>query len=140
MFPIFKDTIPCLEKLCSEGFILGILTRSIPEYTKQKLDYHNLNKYFGERIAITSVNAEGKGKDAINLIKKINPSFIDSVYFIGDRVEDVLVEKDVRKKYLLNTEGIWLNREGKSTPEELKKYHQVNSLIEIPKIAGLDGK
>jgi len=129
--PLFNDTIPCLEKLCSEGFLLGVLTKSIPEYTEQKLDFYNLNKYFGNNISVTPVTSKTKEKEAIKLIEKINLNTIELIFFIGDRAEDVMVDKPIQNKYNLNAKGIWLNRKQKPTPTELISYKQINSLYQL---------
>jgi|GEM_PF-1877909 len=135
--PLFRDTLPCLEKLAQQGVTLATLTRSLPEYTKAKLDFHDLNKYFGDRIAVTSPSkAKSKTNDAIELVKKINPAFLQSAYFIGDRAEDVTVAHDVEDAYQLTSSGIYVNRNGSSVPPEMSQYHIVRSLDEIPAIIG----
>jgi len=154
--PLFMDTLPCLEDLASQGFILAALTKSDPKYTKEKIDYHKLNRFFGDRIAVTPVDQKSKKVEAIELIRRIGVSPYVSgikkgspVYFIGDRVEDVIVAEDVYKASYSNpgfqdglfesyimTNGIWLNREGKSQPQELNDYRTIKSLAELPAIIG----
>ncbi len=129
--PLFEDSIPCLERLYSEGVILGVLTKSTLKYTNQKLDFHKLRKYFEDRVAVTNIDEKSKRKEAISLINKINPTTVNSAYFIGDQIEDVIVEKDVQSEYELNTKGIWLNRNNKKIPKKLISYQQINSLEKL---------
>jgi phosphoglycolate phosphatase-like HAD superfamily hydrolase len=135
--PLFPDTIPCLEYLANEGVTLAALTMSDPKYTKAKIDYHGLNKYFGDRIAVTPVTAKNKREEASQLIGKINPSSIRGAYFIGDKGNDVAVSEDIKDIYSINTSGIYVNRSVKPVPQELTKYHNVKSLAEIPAIMGV---
>ena len=127
----FEDSISCIERLYSEGVILGVLTKSTLKYTNQKLDFHKLRKYFEDRVAVTNIDKKSKRKEAISLINKINPTTVNSAYFIGDQIEDVIVEKDVQSEYGLNTKGIWLNRNNKKIPKKLISYQQINSLEKL---------
>ncbi len=117
--------------------VLATLTKSLPEYTKAKLDYHGLNKYFEDRIAVTPVTSKSKSAEASELIEKIGLETINQAYFIGDRTEDVLVEKEINRDYELKTSGVYVNRLEKPIPQEITTYHSIKSLEELPKIIGV---
>lgn len=142
--PIFSDTVPCLEKLSQEGIRMAVLSKSIPEYTRAKLDYFNLNKYF-EQVETVHPRVSGKREGAINLIKRMNPSTIKETYCIGDKPEDVVIEKDIYRmgfKSLtpfriipeIETKGIYLNRRKLKVPKEVRGNIRVASLKRVPKI------
>lgn len=132
--PLFNDTIPCLERLSAEGVELGLLTRSTPEYTKVKLDYHGLTKYFGDRIAVTQVTAKNKIPEALDLAKRFISSNLEGIFFVGDRVEDIVVAKDVNEKFNINTGGVYVNRDCSEVPKEISFYDSITSLSQLPQI------
>lgn len=123
---IFPETRRCLEYLKSNGARLGLLSKSIPEYTNQKIDYFDLRKYFE---AIQTVHPREKSKlgGAIEIIKKLNPETIMEAYFIGDKEEDVSVSKEISRIYKINSHGIYINRDNNT----LNEYLSVNSLDKI---------
>lgn len=139
--PLFDDAIPCLETLAKAGVALAVLTKSNVEYTDAKLKFHNLARYFGDRVAVAHVTSKSKDAEAIGLVKRIGPTFVSRAYFIGDRKEDVSVSEAVGREFGLDSEGIYLNRNDLAVPVEVAKYHQVKSLAEAPKIilGGEDG-
>jgi len=130
---LFKDTIPCLETLASRNVLLGVLTKSKPEYTWKKINYFGLKKYFGDRIVITNIKDQSKIDDAKRLVSQLNQR-ISSVYLIGDQLGDVIIAPEVEETFRINSNGIWLNRECSETPEILSKFPQINSLEELSKI------
>lgn len=131
--PLFEDTIPCLEQLASQGTILAALTRSFPEYTKAKLDYHGLSKYFKDRVAITPINAPSKEKEANQLIELVKrDNLLGKAYFVGDKAEDVTIAKSVQSRWNLNSTGIYLNRENVAISGEIRGYKIITSLSKLP--------
>lgn len=133
---IFEDVYPCLDALAEGGVTLGVLTRSIPEYTNQKINYFGLRRYFEDRIAITSVDkkiAPTKNVEAVHLMSQFH-SFLDKAYFIGDSSEDVLVADFILEEMDIFTKGVYLNRYREPVPEEIKSYRTISSLEEVPEI------
>lgn len=126
-----------MESLVRLDVTLALLTKSTPKYTKAKLDFYNLNKYFENRIAITPRTSESKEREALELIKNLNPEKILRAYFIGDKAEDVLVAPIIQDNYGVKSEGIYLNREGLDTPNEVISYFQIKTLNEIPNILSM---
>jgi len=132
--PIFPETYKVLDELGQRGIRASLLSKSIPEYTQQKLDYIDLGKYF-EQVLTIHPKEPSKDPAAIEIIRKMNPSTIQRAYFIGDKEEDVVVEKAVNqefKGYELTAGGIYVNRQG----EQLNIYPSVSSLEGILNIIG----
>lgn len=125
--PIFPETRGCLEELASRGIRMSLLSKSIPKYTKQKVDYFGLNKYF-EQIVTVHPEEPNKTKGAIELIIKMNPCAGDYAAFIGDKEEDVAIAS-IGKSYKLNAKGIYVNRDGLILPD----YASVKNLSEVNK-------
>ena len=135
--PLFSDALPCLETLLNRGVTLAALTRSAPEYTKAKMDFHRLEKYFEDRVAITPITAKSKRIEAIGLMERIGCESIKCAYFIGDRTEDIVLAKEISNLYdFIKTNGIYINREELPIPEEVRTYPAVKSLAEIHAIIG----
>ncbi len=133
--PLFSDTYSCLDRLQNSGVSLGILTRSTPEYTKAKIDYHGLNRYFGDRIAVTPIQNKDKTSEALELVRKLKRGRdAQQVYFIGDKPEDVVVAEAIREQLGISANGIYINRKRVAVPEEIRKYRIVDSLHEVPEI------
>ena len=130
---IFPETLYILDKLKKNGRNrLCLLTKSLPEYTRAKLDYFNLSPYFEIKLTI---NLEEKSKDsaAIDIIKILKAAMTEKAYFIGDKEEDIMVEKAVNEEfgnYDLTAKGIYINREGK----KLENYTSIISLDKILEI------
>ena len=125
---IFPETHEVLSKLRKRRIRLGLLTKSLEEYTNVKLDSFDLAKYF-EQVVTVPMEAS-YDPFAIELVKRLDPSTINTAYFIGDREEEIYVEKAVRMKFSnfnLETWGVCINREGKG----LNNYITIFSLDEI---------
>ena len=124
--PIFPETYETLDKLKSRGLRLALLSKSIPEYTQTKLDFHNLSPYF-EQVVTIHPKKPSKDPAAIEVIQKMDPATLKKAYFIGDRTEDVTCERAVRahfQDYELSTAGIYINRKG----QQLEGYPSIKSL------------
>ncbi len=132
--PLFEDTLPCFELLLSGGATLAALTKSSPEYTRAKLDYHGLYQYFGDRVAVTDIKSPSKRAEALQLINQIGKPNIKQAYFIGDRTEDVIVASDVQSELYVPSQRVYLNRERKPVPQEVSLYPTINSLGELPEV------
>lgn len=135
--PLFEDTLPCLETLASRGIRMGLLSKSIPEYTQVKLDYHNLGRYF-EQVVTVHPKIPNKIEGALEIMNKLGGEIIRA-WFIGDKAEDVVIAREVfenKPDYgsdtFFDTYGIYLNRNGLPIPQEVERYHKVKSLGEIP--------
>lgn len=129
--PLFEDALPCLEALLSGGATLAALTKSLPEYTQAKLDYHHLNRYFGDRVAVTDIKSPSKSVEALSLVRQIGIPSIQKAYFIGDRTEDVTVSAEVYQKLYVPSNGVYINRERKLIPQEVSLYPVITSLNEL---------
>lgn len=137
--PLFSDTYSCLNALMEKGVQVGILTRSDPAYTQAKIVHFGLEKYIGDRIAVTPVDRKQfptKEQEALGLMRKIGPETVRQAYFIGDNPEDVTVAPMVAKELDISAQGLYLSRYGKPIPEEVKNYRTITSLEEIPAILG----
>jgi len=121
--PIFPETHAVLTELKKRSIRISILSKSLPKYTKAKLDYFHLTPYFAEILTIHP-RAPDKKQGALKLIKTLNPETTAKAYFIGDKEEDVTVSEDVRKVYNLQTQGIYVNRNG----NKLNGFPSLNSL------------
>jgi len=139
--PLFDDVYECLDQLQGAGVALGVLTRSIPKYTRTKLNYHGLEKYFGDRMAVTPVQVKrGKEQEAIQLIQQVGPEIVERAYFIGDKVEDVVVDNVVHREFWIQTHGVYVDRKGRGSPKEIDEVkhpyerYKVASLSEVPGI------
>ncbi len=130
--PIFPETYETLDILQSKGIRLGLLTKSDPAYTKEKIDYFNLERYFGDRIAITPVSEKNKNREALELMRRLSPETLARAYFVGDRPEDVLVTEPVEREIGVKSKGFYLNRNGLIVPEEVRGYRAIKSLSEVP--------
>lgn len=126
---IFPDTYKTLESLKNKKIRLALLSKSIPEYTQQKLDYFGLTKYF-ERVKTVHPTVPSKKQGALELIEESNPSTIKQAYFIGDKREDVTIAEDVNERYSINSQGIYVNRDN----QKLQGYHNINSLERVLEI------
>ncbi|MBS3094240.1 HAD family hydrolase [Candidatus Pacearchaeota archaeon] len=131
---LYKDTLPCLEELSQRGIILATLTKSKPEYTWEKINYFGLEKYFGDRVAISDVKSSSKLEDAKKLVSQVGLENISKAYFIGDQTGDVTIAPEIGQEFSVNPNGIWINREYSGTPQELINFTQINSLEELSKI------
>lgn len=126
---IFPETREFLEYLQKNGARLGLLTKSIPEYTDQKIDYFDLRKYF-ETVQTVHPREKSKLGGAIEIVRNLNPETIQEAYFIGDKEEDISVSKKIGRIYKINARGIYVNREGNT----LNGYTNVNSLNKIVEV------
>jgi phosphoglycolate phosphatase-like HAD superfamily hydrolase len=143
--PIFEDTVPCLERLAAGGVKLGLLSKSIPEYTEMKLKHFGLRGYF-HGVETVHPKIPSKIEGAMSLINKILPYWNNTDFaFIGDRPDDITIEKEVwQRQYAsdnelfpvyTSTQGILLNRKGAQVPQEIsgnKGYSVVKGLNEVP--------
>ncbi len=129
--PIFPETIACLETLRQKGVRMAVLSRSIPEYTDQKLKFYGLDKYF-DGVVNVDPKAESKVEGALELVRELDTSKFSRIYCIGDKEEDVSVTKEISKEYGLNSHGIYVNRQG----GKLEGYASVRSLSEVPGLIG----
>ena len=130
---MFSKAMDCLEILYENNILMGLITRSIPEYTQIKIEQFNLEKYFQGNIAITPVKStNGKIKEAESLVKKLNPTKIEKIYFIGDKKEDVEIAKPIGREYKLSSKGIYIKR--KESQPFLRGYTSIKSLDELPQI------
>jgi len=120
---IFPETYKTLESLNDKRIRLALLSKSIPKYTRQKLDYFGLTKYF-EQIKTVHPREPSKKQGALELIRDLDSSTIEKAYFIGDKEGDVKIARDVNKKYAINSQGIYVNRDN----QELQGYPSINSL------------
>jgi len=120
---IFPETYEVLESLKGRDIRLALLSKSIPKYTQQKLDHFGLTKYF-EGIKTVHPREPSKKQGALELIRELGPSTIERASFIGDKEEDVTIANDVYKKYSINSQGIYVNRDG----GKLQAYTSVKSL------------
>ncbi|MDP4039992.1 MAG: HAD hydrolase-like protein [Candidatus Pacearchaeota archaeon] len=132
--PLFPETYETLDRLQSEGVQLGLLTRSNEEYTRAKINHFGLQRYFGDRVAITDVKAESKFQEALQLIRQLGPTNLRRAYFIGDKAEDVKVSQPVETMLFVPSKGLYVNRDGLTIPEEVATYRVISSLSEIPEI------
>lgn len=121
--PIFPETYKVLQELQNRDVKMGLLSKSLPEYTQQKLDYFDLGKYFEQTLTIHP-REPSKDLAAVELIRKMQPETIQRAYFIGDKKEDVVVARNVNKEYSIPTEGIYVNRNG----EKIEGFHSISSL------------
>ncbi len=130
--PLFNDTIPCLDALKQRGIRLAALSKSIPEYTFDKIDFHKLRRYFDD-IETVHPREKDKVRGALDLTSRLDPETIEKAYFIGDTPGDVTIARDVKKKYSLSTEGIYVCRTTKpaNLPAECNLVNSLNSIPEI---------
>ena len=135
--PIFEDTIPCLEQLKERGIRMVILSKSLPRYTQAKIDHFNLGQYF-ERSVVVNPGVRTKKHGAIYLVSEMLPQQIERIYFIGDRLEDTIVDKDVYEELNIPSHGILLRRNGENTsfPDDRYRFHRyyARTLAEVPNL------
>ena len=86
---MFNDAVPCLDELLRRRVVLSLLTRSNPEFTMQKVSHFGLERYFGDRIAVTPTYAPDKVPEARKLLKMVGRDRVSQMYFIGDKEEDL---------------------------------------------------
>jgi len=120
---VFPETPSVLKELKNKGVRISLLSKSIPEYTKQKLDYFGLTPYF-TKISTIHPREPSKRQGALNLIKSLDPKTIEKAYFIGDKEEDIVIANDIRQEYGIDSEGIYVNRNG----TQLNGFHNIKSL------------
>ena len=128
---LFEDTVPCLEGIKEGGVGLALLSRSIPDYTYQKLRHFGLEKYF-KAVETVHPKTQSKREGAIKIVKSFYPKGLNKAYFLGDREEDVIIAEDVSLELGIKTEGIWVNRTAKPITDSLRRYQQVSSLENVP--------
>lgn len=123
--PIFPETKQCLEELADKNVEMGLISKSLPEYTQTKLDFFDLGKYFN---AIETVHPE-EGSKLLAAEKIVNQNLKPTLraYFIGDSEGDVKIASDIRDKYNLFTQGIYVNRKG----EKIGGYENARNLYEV---------
>ncbi len=128
---IFPETIASLNQLRNAGIPLGLLSKSIPQYTEAKLKHFGLGKYF-DYTETVHPKEPSKEIGANNLMKHFGVNGRkNQVYFIGDRSEDVAVATTTRRNFRCNARGIYINREGIRIPyyTNAKNLHEVNDYI-----------
>lgn len=129
--PIFPETRECLEELKNNDITLALLSKSIPAYTKTKLDYFDLQKYF-EVVETIHPKEPSKIEGAKKILQILNPDSILRSYFIGDKEEDVIVAKALensRERYYF-CRGIYVNR----NESKLQGYPNARNIKEVNKI------
>ena len=133
---IFPETYETLDRLLTNGVRLGLITRSDPKYTREKMDHFNFDKYFGDRVAITPISEKNKNREALELIKQLSPQTLSRAYFIGDRLEDVAVTIPVEREVGVKSDGLYVSRSGLDIPQEARDYRVIRSLRDVPRIIG----
>ncbi|MFH1325467.1 MAG: HAD hydrolase-like protein [archaeon] len=136
--PIYHGVYNLLDKLKKEGVELVLLSKSKTEYTQQKLDYFDLNKYFSD-VETVHPKEPSKYQGARNLMERLNPGTISELSFIGDKAEDVAPVLKMRKEYNIPvTHGILIRRNLKErVTQNLPSFNVIKSLEELPKIIGV---
>lgn len=128
---LFQETKSVLEELKKRKVRLTALSLSIPEYTKAKLGFFDLLKYFEEVETINDSMGIDKNQGAVNIIKRMDYKKLERVYTVGDKLADVVCEKSIKDAFPnLKTQGVYVNRNGNS----LKDYSDIKNLKEILEI------
>jgi len=127
---IFPETKQSLEELADNEVRMALLSKSTPKYTYAKLEHFDLKKYF-EIIRTVHPEEQSKEKEALKIALDTNSKQpVSKFYFIGDREEDITVYKELKRKYTIDTQGIYINRDGKT----LRNYTSAKNIKEANKI------
>jgi len=103
---VFPGTISLLSLLKGREIKTGLLSLSKPSYTDLKLDYLGLRPFFDKVITVTPRKDATKKYGAFHLVSEMNPETIEEAYFIGDKLEDVALSRNVQKEFGIESEGI----------------------------------
>ena len=130
---MFPETDDVLRYLQSRKVKMTLLSRSIPEYTNQKVKHFGLERYF-DITRVTPVSAKSKTPEALDIVRESNPSRLESVYCVGDSEEDLTIAQDIQDQYKLNSSGVYVNRNSISN---LPQYKSIKSLNELSLLMGV---
>ncbi len=136
--PLFPETHDVLSYLQKQDVRLAALSKSYKHLTALKLKHHDLAKYFERVISVTPNYGAVKKHGALYLIGELGPNKIQEAYFIGDKVEDAVLDKPIYDEFGIQSHGILVNRSGKfeDFPNDKHKFHRywARSLTEVPKL------
>ncbi|ASA77177.1 TIGR02253 family HAD-type hydrolase [Thermococcus sp. 5-4] len=125
---VYPDTVPTLEWLREEGYLLGVIT-SGPEYQRLKLKLAGLLDYFD--VVVT--------RDDVNAIKPEPKIFLYALEDLGVEPGEAMMvgdslSQDVYGAKNVGMTAVWINREGE------KGYnmadYEIRTLHELRKILG----
>ena len=122
----FHDVIPCLEKLKSQNYNLGIISNG--DYDRQIDKLHRLGvKQYFDVFAISNEKSFNKPNKQI-FLEACNAANIqpEQAYYISD---NLVCDAIASKRYGMN--GIWLNRKNRITYDDLDVIHSLNELINM---------
>ncbi|ASJ04264.1 MULTISPECIES: TIGR02253 family HAD-type hydrolase [Thermococcus] len=125
---VYPDTVPTLEWLREEGYLLGVVT-SGPEYQRLKLKLAGLLDYFDVVVTRDDVNAiKPEPKIFLYALERLGVD-TDEAMMVGDSLsQDVYGAKNV------GMVAVWINRDGE------KGYnmadYEIRTLHELRKILG----
>jgi putative hydrolase of the HAD superfamily len=130
----FDDVAPLLDTLEAAGIAYGAVSNNVHDYQRAKLDHAGL-----QRIKILV------GIDAVGAAKPDPAIFHEGLRLVGTSPEQTVYVGDNPHHDVLGAEaaglrGVWLNRLGRSLPEDLGPLvrEQIPRLTELPALIGLD--
>ena len=119
------DVLQYAKKQSISQFIL-----SASEHTmlNQLIQYYKINNYFTDIVGVDNVNAYGKEKLGVNLVKQYNID-VNKTILIGDTEYDSMVAKSIGCKAVLISFGHINGKRLKSTKDRV--INNYNDLITI---------
>ncbi|NJE62316.1 TIGR02253 family HAD-type hydrolase [Thermococcus sp. 21S7] len=125
---VYPDTVPTLEWLRDEGYLLGVIT-SGPEYQRLKLKLAGLIDYF--KVVVT--------RDDVNAIKPEPRIFLYALEGLGVEPGETMMvgdslSQDVYGAKNVGMTAVWINRDGEAG-YNMADY-EIGTLYELRKILG----
>ncbi|ASJ14376.1 TIGR02253 family HAD-type hydrolase [Thermococcus radiotolerans] len=124
---VYPDTVPTLEWLREEGYLLGVIT-SGPEYQRLKLKLAGLLDYFD--VVVT--------RDDVNAIKPEPKIFLYALEDLGVEPGEAMMvgdslSQDVYGAKNVGMTAVWINRDGEEgynmADYEIRTLHELRKIL-----------
>ncbi|NJE03396.1 TIGR02253 family HAD-type hydrolase [Thermococcus sp. MV11] len=124
---VYPDTVPTLEWLKKEGYLLGVIT-SGPEYQRLKLELTGLSRYFD--VIVT--------REDVRTIKPEPKIFLYSLEALGVEPDEAVMvgdslSQDVYGAKNVGMTAVWINREGEigynMADYEIRTLHELRKIL-----------
>jgi putative hydrolase of the HAD superfamily len=119
---VFPDAEVALQEL-SATYVPGVVTNGASCLQREKLSASGLGAYF--RVVLVSADVGSAKPDALVFRRALDELAAERAVLVGDSLE-----KDVRGALAAGLGAVWLNRFGRSRPEDLD-VPEVTSLGEL---------
>jgi putative hydrolase of the HAD superfamily len=111
---LFPESRAFLDALRGRGVPLALVTNGDARQQRDKIERHDLARYFGDAIVIEGEFGCGKPQERVyrEALRRLGTA-ADGAWMVGDNLE-----WDVAAPQRLGMSGVWIDREGAGLPAE----------------------